>query len=392
VQFSRLGFFSTEEETALWKIHRCCFFIKVTMAPLTITPPLLNCANPWCTTLEQLQELYACPHTGAITTRTSLLNGFPHDPAVHQFAFYNPTSQVASPPNVDQAGKPDYTGSLNTLGYSPILLEEYLRFIKTISDSLPIDLGGGREHFKPVLISVTGSVEDVVSCYKLVTFCQREVRMVLAMEINLSCPNIPGKPPPAYDSSSLLTYLNALKIEISRQLSEDGTSSHPHTGHMHVPIGIKTPPYTYQDQYNGLIQALKDSAYAEPKHLPCPISFITATNTLGSSLLLSPQLENSSGTQTSQEVFHRTLESATGTGIGGLAGAPLHPLALGNVYTIKGLLFQHQELEQIQIIGVGGVEDAAGYKRMRAVGAAAVGVSTALGRKGSKYLRRLKKN
>lgn len=352
------------------------------MAPLTITPPLLNSANPWCTTLEQLQDLYASPYTGAITTRTCLVNGFPHDPAVHQFAFYNPTSHVASPPNVDQAGKPDDTGSLNTLGYSPIPLKEYLSFVNTISRGLPPQHPeGDGKHFKPVIVSVTGSAEEVVSCYKIITSCQREVRMVLAMEINLSCPNIPGKPPPAYDSASLLTYLRALKAEINRQVSENGTASHPHTGHTHVPIGIKTPPYTYQDQYNGLVDALKASAHATPEHLPCPISFITATNTLGSSLLLAPQLETSSDGHT-HEVFHHTLESATGTGIGGLAGAPLHPLALGNVYTIKGLLFQDSELEHIQIIGVGGVEDAAGYKRMRAVGAAAVGVGTALGRKG----------
>jgi dihydroorotate dehydrogenase (fumarate) len=269
------------------------------------------------------------------------------------------------------------------LGYSPIPLEEYLSFIKTISHNLASKPHGGKEHFKPVIVSVTGSAEEVVSCYKLITSCQREVRMVLAMEINLSCPNIPGKPPPAYDSASLLTYLNALKIEINHQISQDGTATHPHTGHMHVPIGIKTPPYTYQDQYNGLVDALIDSTVSEPQHLPCPITFITSCNTLGSSLLLAPQIESSSEGPP-HEVLHRTIESATGTGIGGLAGAPLHPLALGNVYTIKGLLFQHKELEHIQIIGVGGVEDAAGYKRMRAVGAAAVGVGTALGRKGVK--------
>lgn len=40
------------------------------------------------------------------------------------------------------------------------------------------------------------------------------------------------------------------------------------------------------------------------------------------------------------------------------------------------------ETSHVQIIGVGGVEDAAGYRRMRDVGAAVVGVGTALGRKG----------
>lgn len=137
-----------------------------------------------------------------------------------------------------------------------------------------------------------------------------------------------------------------------------------------------------------MVNALLESAKAEPAHLPCPITFITATNTLGSSLLLDPVIEpassslQSASSSSSLVVLHHVLNSANGTGIGGLAGAPLHPLALGNVYTIKGMLFQYEELSSIQIIGVGGVEDADSYKRMRAVGATAVAVGTALGRKG----------
>jgi dihydroorotate dehydrogenase (fumarate) len=202
------------------------------------------------------------------------------------------------------------------------------------------------------------------------------------MEINLSCPNIPDKPPPAYHSHHLAEYLTALKTEVAVQLAEGSQT--------HIPIGIKTPPYTYTDQFRHMIATLSAAAKAAPVDQPCPINFITACNTLGSSLLLTPTFEASSPTSPNpaspttslREVYHHTLDSANGTGIGGLAGAPLHPLALGNVYTIKGLLFQRPELEGIKIIGVGGVEDGEGYKRMRAVGASAVGVGTALGRKG----------
>lgn len=361
------------------------------MKQLYIHPPLLNSANPWCTTLEQLQELYASPHTGAVTTRTSLLHGFPHDESVHQFTFYNPSTHHAAPANPARAERADETGSLNTLGYSPIPLKEYLSFVKTISDALPEDAGsesdGTRKGgLKPFIISVTGNVDEVVECYRVICGYQHVVRMVLAMELNLSCPNIPNKPPPAYHSASLLSYLTALKEEVARQM--EPASPNGSNAPVHVPIGIKTPPYTYHDQYQQLIDALLASASMAPAHLPCPISFITATNTLGSSLLLSPRIESASSPPNSptsakpREVFHHTLDSPTGTGIGGLAGAPLHPLALGNVYTIKGMLFQHKELASIQIIGVGGVEDIQGYQRMRAVGAAAVGVGTALGRKG----------
>lgn len=347
------------------------------MKALTISPPLLNSSNPWCSDLAQLQELYDCPHTGAVTTRTSLLNGFTHDSSVHQFAFFNPKNLSASQPNKDQGGTPEQTGSLNTLGYSPTPIHEYLNYIKTISDNLKDHPEGG--HFKPFIISVTGSETDVVECYKLITAHQKHVRMVLAMEVNLSCPNIPGKPPPAYSSASLLSYLTALKVEIGKQLAPF-EQSHPHAGHVHVPIGIKTPPYTYHDQFQAMVDALLQSVEAEPKHLPCPVSFITATNTLGSSLLLTSSEEGSPP----HAAFEATIKSANETGVGGMAGTPLHPLALGNVYTIKGMLFRHDVLEGIQIIGVGGVEDVHGFNRMRAVGAAAVGVGTALGRKGVK--------
>ncbi|KAF2748160.1 FMN-linked oxidoreductase [Sporormia fimetaria CBS 119925] len=336
------------------------------MNRLKIEPPLLNTANPWCTTLEQLQALYSCPHTGAVTTRTSLPTGFPHDDSVNQYTFYEPSSHKPAGRNPKTPETVNQTASLNTLGYSPKVLAEYLGFVKTISDNLPKSRSSeAQQVLKPFIISVTGTESDVVESYKMISQCQQSVRMPLAMEVNLSCPNIVGKPPPAYTKSSLLSYLSALQREIAEQQKKG-------TGTL-VPIGIKTPPYTYHDQFVNLISALQMSTVPGS---PCLISFITATNTLGSSLVLKEEY----GKDTT---FENALGSANGTGIGGLAGAPLHPLALGNVRIISGLLEQHSaELGHIQIIGAGGVDDYDGYLRMRAVGAAAVGLGTALGRKG----------
>ncbi|EUC33416.1 hypothetical protein COCCADRAFT_36785 [Bipolaris zeicola 26-R-13] len=348
------------------------------MSPLTIDPPLLNSANPWCTTLSQLQDLYTNPHTGAITTRTSLPSstdkGFPHDSSIHQFTFFTPDTLSSSTPNTDLSDDASTTGSLNTLGYSPIPLSEYLSYVQTISNthctSVPLD---GRTTHKPIIVSVTGTAEEVVQCYRQIRTCQRTVCMQLAMEINLSCPNIPGKPPPAYSRQELAEYLRGLGREISlyqQQTREEGEGTTVVT-----PVGIKTPPYTYHDQFQSLIDALLDCS----EQGWCPVSFITAVNTLGSSLLVAPF---SSSATTTTPSFHPTLTSANGTGIGGLAGTPLHPLALGNVYTITQMLAQHEVLRRIQVIGVGGVADTEGYRRMRGVGARAVGVGTALGRKG----------
>jgi dihydroorotate dehydrogenase (fumarate) len=67
-----------------------------------------------------------------------------------------------------------------------------------------------------------------------------------------------------------------------------------------------------------------------------------------------------------------------------MAGDALHPIALGNVKTIRQMLdaSEHSQLRRISVIGIGGVSDADGFRRMKSVGATAVGVGTALGREG----------
>ncbi len=59
------------------------------------------------------------------------------------------------------------------------------------------------------------------------------------------------------------------------------------------------------------------------------------------------------------------------------------PLALGNVATLRKMLDEKDsKFGHIRIIGTGGVLDAAGFRRMKAVGASVVGVGTGLGLKG----------
>jgi len=316
---------------------------------IDISPPLLNSACPWATTLEDLQALFRCSFTGAITIRTSLLKGFHHDPDLHQYTFFDPVTHATNGEagsSTSSAPVPE-TASLNTLGYSPIPLGTYLSYISDISteQSSPTK--------KLIIVSVTGSPDEVAECYRLIAEHSLNVNMPLAMEVNLSCPNIPNAPPPAYSSEALRRYLVALKTLIG---------SVPDLPRL--PFGLKTPPYTYAEQFKTLMSALTagDS--------PCPVTFLTATNTLGSCLVLADR-DNYSGTP-----------HLPGLGIGGMAGAPLHPLALGNVSTLRKMLDQSELTKHVVIIGIGGVEDGPGYGRMKGVGATAVGLATALGRRG----------
>ena len=305
-----------------------------------------------------------------MTIRTASAKGFNSDSAIHQYCFFEPKNHringhsdgAPSPPSPGTfRGEP--MSSLNTLGYSPLAVPEYLQIISDLLISL--DLKG--KPTKPIIISVAGSTAEILDHYRSISHLQinliqsHSISARLLMEINLSCPNIAGKPPPAYSREELLEYLMPLT---------DADPGGPGT----IEVGIKTPPYTYQRQFDELISALLESSKSR-----CPISFITATNTLGASLVLS-------------ESFNPALYSSAGTGIGGLAGSALHPLALGNVATIRRMLDAQKPLQHIEIIGVGGVSDAAGYERMRAVGAAAVAVGTALGVQGVVVFERIWQN
>ena len=256
---------------------------------LMVDYPLLNSASVWASTEEELGILYRAEHTGAITIRTSMLNGFQHDDEVHQYCLFDVNSPSYEPDsNSPKAAsvkmKKAAQSSLNTLGYSPVPLKNYIEIILDLEFPIHMPLR------KPVIFSVTGTADEVVQCYQLLEERKSPGWTSWIMEINLSCPNIPNKPPPAYSRKALVSYLMALRLH--------GIST--------VPVGIKTPPYTYQAQFDDLISALLEVSSDEQG---CPISFITATNTLGSCFVPGPNPGS------------KAIQSRSGTGIGGLAGA-----------------------------------------------------------------------
>ncbi|KAI1476298.1 dihydroorotate dehydrogenase [Daldinia eschscholtzii] len=380
---------------------------------LRISPPLVNSANPWATTREDLRALFECACTGGVTTRTATLGGFAHDARRHRYAFFDAGTQavVADSGSGSGSGSGSDSGegegkgmregekekekegekgiaSLNNMGYSPVPLDEYLAWIEEIvleqgEGEKEGERGKGKK--KVFIVSVTGSPDEVAECYRRIAGLAAKIDSStssvvsdekeeeeeeegggyasLAMEINLSCPNIPSAPPPAYSAAGLETYLEAVAL-----LAADREELKAKGGNA-VPWGVKIPPYTHAGQFEMLVDALK--GLARTSGGCCPVGFVTATNTLGSCLLLD-------GSEGNMPV----LGSQGGSGIGGMAGAPLHPLALGNVATLRRMLDASPGTADVQIIGVGGVSDSAGYRRMRDVGAAAVAVGTALGRKG----------
>jgi dihydroorotate dehydrogenase (fumarate) len=288
-----------------------------------------------------------------VTTRTCTLQGYAHDDAIHQVTFFDAHSFECIHAGPSQCARA--SASLNTLGYSPYPLTKTLKNIEIVSE----DLGWSGKGW---IVSVTGMPEEIKECFKLISAVREKVVMNIYMEVNLSCPNIDGKPPPAYDQAALLEYLIAVR-EIQREFGQ------------RVKVGIKTPPYSNPRDFGMVKAALKESVVEGE----VPIDFITATNTLGTSLSLRPNVDISAG---SSKPWKPALSSSDAEGIGGLAGSPLHPLALGNVRMLRRMLDSEDVLQGVVIIGIGGVSDAAGFSRMKSVGAEIIGVGTALGRKG----------
>ncbi|KAJ7226067.1 hypothetical protein GGX14DRAFT_490540, partial [Mycena pura] len=305
---------------------------------LTISPPLVNASCAWASDLEQLHALFDCPYTGAVITRTSTLGGFAEDES-HTVAFASSS-----------------LSSLNSYGYSPHKLSQYIIWIESI-------LSAASTPAKPFIISITASDADTLcSAVAAIQGLRGKASRFahIGIEFNTSCPNIRGSPPPGYTPHALVPLLRVLA---------DAWAADPS-----LTLGLKLPPYVHAAQFIEMLDTLRGLCLTDPAEgrARSPLAYIACTNTLGSALLF--------GEQVSAE---RTF--AVPTSLGGLAGDALHPLALGNVHSFAQLLSTEgpeSGLRGIVIVGVGGVTSAEAAARMRRAGAAVVGSATLFGKEG----------
>ncbi|KAI0252685.1 hypothetical protein BJV78DRAFT_1308544 [Lactifluus subvellereus] len=343
---------------------------------LVVSPPLMNSASPCASERDQLQELFDSPYTGAVTTRTATLTGFRETPE-HTVALAN-----------------ESISSVNSYGYSPHPLATYLDYVEVILASAT------SRSTKPFIISITPSSPiSLASMLDSIQGLRAKFRdgegatSHIGVELNTSCPNIKGSPPPAYNIPGLTPILDVLAEYFWR----DPT----------LVIGLKLPPYTYSTQFDELVQAIsaysrRDPSSSDGSRRLNPFAFLTSTNTLGHTLFFAEQAATAGATAPfapsprnavviSDDAASDPPDFALPTVLGGMAGEALHPLALGNVYTLRRLLDAHDDpsLREISIVGVGGVTTRAAHIRMRRAGAAVVACATILVREGVKVLEKL---
>lgn len=218
-------------------------------------------------------------------------------------------------------------GSINSMGLPNLGYKKYIEFAQIL-----------KKYNKPIIASVSGfSIED----YKTMVsaFQKSEADLI---EVNLSCPNVIGKPQVGYDIEQ--------SENILKQISNLGDK----------PIGLKLPPYLDIIHRKQIAEIIKKYN----------ISFIVCINSVGNTLIIDGEKE--------------TPLIKPNNGMGGLGGDYIKPIALANVRTFYELLG-----DKVAIIGAGGIKTGMDAFEFLLAGATAVQVGTIFEQEGSDCFARI---
>lgn len=183
---------------------------------------------------------------------------------------------------------------------------------------------------KPYIMSVAGVEKDE----NLEIIRRLHNNDIDLLELNLSCPNLAGKPQIAYDIDATDELLRSV-YEID----------------LVAPVGLKLPPFFDTAQMECMSDILREY----------DVAFLTCINSLGNGLILD---------QSMKPVI------APRQGLGGIGGSVVKPFGLSN--TMKF----HEFLPHIPIIGCGGIQTVSDVNQYISVGASLVQIGTELIKKG----------
>lgn len=282
--------------------------LSATLAGVHFTSCVMNAAGALCVTRDELEAL-GRSRSGAIVTKSMT-------PA---FRDGNPSPRYHSFPG----------GSINSMGLPNLGSPTYAVLIP-----------GLRQFGKPVMASIAGlEPADFLDVAHVIT----EVRPDL-IEVNLSCPNIPGKPQIGYD------------VEASRSLLQQLN------GVVTVPMGVKLPPYFDPAHHEAMADMLREIG----------VAFVSVINSVGNGLVVDPEREC-------------TVIKPKG-GFGGLGGSMIKPVALANVRAFWKLFNG-----RVPIIGTGGIVSGMDVFEHGLCGASAVQLGTVLVDEGVGVFERLER-
>ena len=268
--------------------------------------PIMNAAGCHCTTKNDLFKL-AESFSSAVVSKSSTLD--PREGNCHPRYYDNNVLSINS------------TGLANN-GY---------KFYNSIGEQI--------KKTKPYFLSVAGIKKG--DNLKIIKSLQGSQNFDF-IELNLSCPNVIGKPQIGYDSEA--TY------ETLRSVFEINSTN--------LNIGLKLPPYFDMMQFNIMADIFKNF----------PISFLTCINSLGNGFVFDENYKPS--------ILPKK-------GYGGIGGLVIKPFGLSNVRKF------HEILSNVPIIGCGGITNGRDVYEYLLSGASLVQVGTQLVKEGPGVFKRL---
>jgi len=289
--------------------------LSTEIGKLRLPSPLYNASGVWCTTYAELDSVLNNTATGAVVTKSCTLNERAGNPKPRYF---------------DDINKEDATSaSINSMGLPNYGVEYYLETAQRLENPT----------HKPFFLSVCGlSVEENLQILNKVVEFPHSNFYVNGIELNLSCPNIIGKPQLGYDFPAF--------SETLRKIYEiDGLKNYT--------VGLKLPPYFDPAHWEQAIETIK--SYTKSSKL----EFVTCCNSIGNGLVINYEEERT---------VIRPKE-----GHGGIGGDYIKPIALANVRQFYKHLGNH-----VDVIGCGGVKSGRDAFEHILAGASAVQIGTSI--------------
>ena len=282
--------------------------LSMTIAGVTFPSCFMNASGALCMTREELLAL-GRSRAGAIVTKSMTVEPRGGNPEPRYYGFPG--------------------GSINSMGLPNL---GYLAYADLIPEL--------KQFGKPVIASIAGLCEDdFLTMARVINQAKPDL-----VEVNLSCPNIPGKPQIAYDPVDSERLLKRVRPLIT------------------VPMGVKLPPYFDPAHHAVMAEVIGR----------CGVDYLNLINSVGNGLVIDPQRE--------------TPVIKPKGGFGGLGGSLIKPVALANVRAFWKLLGG-----RIPIIGTGGVMQGLDAFEHILCGASAVKVGTVLVEEGLGVFERLER-
>lgn len=268
---------------------------STTIAGVIFPSCFMNASGALCVTREELEAL-GTSGAGAIVTKSMTIESRQGNPTPRYHAFPG--------------------GSINSMGLPNLGYMAYAELIPHL-----------KRFGKPVIASVAGLGEDdFPTIAKAINAAKPDL-----IEVNLSCPNIPGKPQIGYDPDTSERVLTRVRRLIT------------------VPMGVKLPPY-FDPAHHEIMGRVIGR---------CGVDFLNLINSVGNALVVDPERE--------------TVVIKPKGGFGGLGGRLIKPVALANVRAFYKLLDG-----KIPIIGTGGIMEGIDAFEHFLCGASAVQIGTVL--------------